>query len=303
MLNSLISSDQLTPDVVAEALRVAGEMQKICDEKRRVDLLADKVVALIFLEPSSRTMLSFQAAVQRLSAAPLLIQGKETSSVSKGESIADTMKTVSGYAELIVARLYESGTAAPAAEASSVPFINAGDGANEHPTQALIDAYTIHRALGSLEGLHVAFGFDPLHSRSIHSLVKLLSQYKGVRFTFVSPLPLKAPPALLGLLESRGISYTEAHEMEALRSADVIYLNRLQEERFENFAQFQQYRYKFSLLPEMVTPANKLILDPLPRVDEIAVSVDDLPQAAYFRQAHNGVPVRMALLALMLGRA
>jgi aspartate carbamoyltransferase catalytic subunit len=229
------------------------------------------------------------------------MHGKEHSSFSKGETLADTMKLISGYADLIVVRSAETGSAAGAAALCSVPFINAGDGANEHPTQALIDAYTIWHELGTLEGLHIAFGFDPKHSRSIHSLVKLLSQYKGNRFTFVSPEPLKAPPDLLKLLAARGIAYGESGDMAALANADVLYLNRLQAERFADATTFDSYRHRYSLKPHMLTPANRLVLDPLPRVDEIDVAVDDLPVAAYFRQAHNGVPVRMALLSLMLG--
>ena len=185
--SSLVASAQLTPDIVDHILTAAEAMQALISTTRRSNLLADAVVALIFLEPSSRTMLSFQAAAQRLNAGSLLVHGKESSSVAKGESIQDTMKLVSGYADLIVARLPETGAAVPAAAACSVPFINAGDGANEHPTQSLIDLYTIRRELGTLDGLHIACGFDPLHSRTIHSLVSVMSQYRGTRFSFVSP--------------------------------------------------------------------------------------------------------------------
>ena len=302
MFESLVSSDQLTPDVIARICSVAESMATICDESRRSDLLADKIVALIFLEPSSRTMLSFQAAAQRLQAGALLVHGKDTSSVAKGESIADTMKLVSGYADLIVARLPETGAAPMAAEAAIVPFINAGDGANEHPTQALIDVYTILRELGTLEGLHIACGFDPLHSRTIHSLVKVMSQYKGTRFTFVSPDALCAPESFLRLLRERNVPFEQTASMNGLKNADVLYLNRLQEERFASRDTFETHRHHYSLVPDMLTEKTRLILDPLPRVDEIATAVDTLPVAAYFRQAHNGVPVRMALLSLLLGR-
>ena len=208
-LPNLISSEQLSPAIVAEFLAAAKEMHAICDAKHRTNLLADKIVALIFLEPSSRTMLSFQAAAQRLHAGVISMHGKDNSSFSKGESLTDTMKLISGYADLVVLRSAETGSATTAAAACSVPFINAGDGANEHPTQALTDAYTIWHELGTLEGLHIALGFDPKHSRTIHSLVKLLSRYKGNHFTFVSPDPLKAPADLLELLKARGCSYTE----------------------------------------------------------------------------------------------
>ena len=253
-LPNLVSSDQLTPDIVGAVLSAAKDMHALCDAKQRSAVLADKIVALIFLEPSSRTMLSFQAAAQRLNAGVISMHGKENTSFSKGESLTDTMKLISGYADLIVVRSAETGSAAAAAAACSVPFINAGDGANEHPTQALTDAYTIWHELGTLEGLHIALGFDPKHSRTIHSLVKLLSQYKGNHFTFVSPEPLKAPPELLALLDRRAnITYSETTDMAAMGSADVLYLNRLQAERFADATAFDRYRHMYSLKPAMLT--------------------------------------------------
>jgi aspartate carbamoyltransferase catalytic subunit len=299
---SLISADQLTRPVIEQIFQATDGMRAICEAKQRHKLLDDKIVALIFLEPSSRTMLSFQAAAQRLNAGVLHMQGKENNSLAKGESIEDTMRLVSGYADLIVARLAVTGQAPSAAAACSVPFINAGDGANEHPTQSLIDAYTIYREVGTLEGLHIACGFDPRHSRTIHSLVKLLSQYQGNRFTFICPLELVPPPTLLKLLDERGVKYTHSADADELGEADVLYLNRLQEERFADKSLFEQYRKSYVLRAGMVTAKNRLIIDPLPRVDEIATEVDALPQAAYFRQAHNGVPLRMALLSLLLDR-
>jgi aspartate carbamoyltransferase len=299
---SLVSAEQLTPDVIAHIFGVADSMQKIVSGRRRSDLLADSIIALIFLEPSSRTMLSFQAAAERLRAGLLLVHGKDASSLAKGESISDTMKLVTGYADLVVARLPETGAAPMAAAACTVPFINAGDGANEHPTQALIDLYTIRHELGTLEGLHIACGFDPKHSRTIHSLVRVMAQYKGTRFTFVSPDMLQPPPKLLEMLDRSGVPHAQTEDMEGLRDADVLYLNRLQEERFADSAAFDRHRHQYSLVPDMLTTRNRLILDPLPRVDEIATSVDELPEAAYFRQAHNGVPIRMALLSLLLGK-
>ncbi len=300
---ALISSGQLTTDVVQEILSVCDRMRALCDARGRSPLLADRIVALIFLEPSSRTMLSFQAAAQRLGAGVLFMHGKEQSSLAKGESLSDTMRMVAGYADLVVARLPETGAAAPAAAACAVPFINAGDGANEHPTQALIDVYTIRRQLGTLEGLHFACGFDPRHSRTIHSFVRVLSQYRGNSFVFVAPDGLEVPHSLQDMLVARNVHFRTSTDMAAMRDADVLYLNRLQAERFADQAAFDHVRSLYSLTPEMLSPKNRLVLDPLPRVGEIAESVDALPVAGYFAQAHDGVPVRMALLSLMMGRS
>ena len=300
---SLISAQQLNPQILTDIFKVADDMKKMVAEKGRCDLLADKIIALIFLEPSSRTMLSFQSAAQRLSAGIIFTQGKENTSITKGESIEDTMRMVSGYADLIAARLPDAGAAEAAANASSVPFINGGDGGNQHPTQALIDSYTIHQEIGRLDNLHVAFGFDPKHSRSIHSLVETLSHYDGMRFTFIAPDSLYMPDYIRTMLENKNIQFTETDDCLAMQDADVIYLNRLQAERFKSAQIFDDYRHRYCLKQNMLTDKNKLILDPLPRVDEIAAEIDALPIAAYFRQAHNGIPIRMALLAMMLGRA
>ncbi|MFC1572968.1 aspartate carbamoyltransferase [Candidatus Eisenbacteria bacterium] len=296
----LISSNQLTPEVLSELFAATDHMKNVCERRGRSPLLASRVVALLFYEPSSRTMLSFQSAAQRLYAGVLFAQGKESSALKKRETLHDSMSVFSGYCDAIIMRHPDKGSAEKAAAACAVPFINAGDGGNEHPTQALIDAYTIHKELGRLDNLHVAFGFDPLQSRSIHSLAFLLAQYPGSEFTFVSPEPLAAGREFLNTLKKSGVTCHESNDLAALKDADVIYLNRLQEERFENSDDFERYRRLYVLQPEMIGPKQRLILDPLPRIDEIALAVDELPQAAYFRQAHNGVAVRMALLVTML---
>ena len=298
----LVSAEQLTKEAIETVFKVAEKMDDVRKKKGRTDLLKDKIIALLFYEPSSRTMLSFQTAVQRLGAGMILSQGKDMSSLKKGESIEDTICMVMSYADLIVMRHPESGTAARAASVCTVPFINAGDGGNEHPTQALLDLYTIKKEKGTLEGLHVAFACDPLHSRTIRSLALTLSQYKGTRFTFVSPPSLKASPDFLQKLKSRGVPYEEVSDLAAGTAADILYMNRLQEERFEDKSEFEKYRKSFVLNASMLTGKNVLIMDPLPRIDEIDKSVDALPNAIYFRQAANGVPVRMALLAMMLGK-
>jgi aspartate carbamoyltransferase catalytic subunit len=298
----LTSALQLTPKVVEEVFPVAEKMEKIM-EQGRSDLLKDKVIALLFYEASSRTMLSFQTAVQRLGGGMILAQGKEMSAIKKGESIEDTIRIASGYADLIVMRHDEAGAADKAAKVCDKPFINAGDGGNQHPTQALLDLYTIKKEKGTLENLHIAFACDPKHSRTIKSLSLVLSQYKGNRFTFISPESLKAGKELLKTLEENGASYEETDSLAKGVEADILYMNRLQEERFENHDEFERLRKEYTLEASMLQKNKTLIMDPLPRVDEIATEVDNLPNAAYFREAQNGVPVRMALLAMMLGLA
>jgi len=210
-----------------------------------------------------------------------------------------------GYSDFIVMRHPEEGSALRASEASSVPFINAGDGGNEHPTQALLDLYTIHKHFGKLDNLHIVFSADPLHSRCIRSLAKLLSLFPGSEITFASPEELRVSPELRELLHRRGSATREVHRLEdAIGSdTDIIYMNRLQEERFSNPDDFQRLRKAFILTATHLKNRKAVVMSPLPRVDEIDVSVDQTKNAIYFNQARNGVPVRMALLAMMLGRA
>lgn len=296
----LTSSRQLTPEVVKAVFGVIGKMEQMIQEKGRTDLLREKVIAHLFYEPSSRTMLSFEAAAERLGAGMILAQGKEMSSLKKGESIEDTIRMVMEYADLIVMRHPESGAADRAASISTVPFINAGDGWNEHPTQALLDLYTIQKEKGTLEGLYVSFACDPLHSRTIRSLALALSQFQGNHFTFSSPLSLRMSDELRKTLTERGVPFTEVRCLEDALDADILYMNRLQEERFTDRTEFQRCRSACVLRAPMLRGKNILIMDPLPRVDEISPEVDHDRRAAYFRQAENGLYVRMALLNLIL---
>lgn len=298
----LTSSKQLTPEVIESVFSVAEKMEGLVKKNKRTNLLKNSVIATLFYEPSSRTMLSFQSAVQRLGAGMILAQGKEMSSMKKGESLEDTIKMVMGYADLIVMRHPEGGSADRAASVSSVPFINAGDGPNEHPTQALLDLYTIKKELGRFENLHVAFACDPKHSRTIRSLAKTLSQYKNNRFTFISPENLRMEDDLRQTLTERGVEISETTDLRDGTDADILYMNRLQEERFADHDAFEKHRKDLILTAAMLEGKKVIIMDPLPRIDEIATDVDSLPNAAYFREAHNGIPVRMALLAMMLGK-
>lgn len=300
ILPSLISASQLTPDVISHLFKKTEEMEKVIEQHGRVNLLADKVVALLFFEPSSRTMLSFQTAAQRLKAGTIFAQGVDTTSLQKGESLEDTIRMVAGYSDIIVMRHAQSGSAKIAADTSDVPFINAGDGGNQHPTQALIDAYTIHRHVGRLDNLSVVLGYDALQSRSIHSLSQLLAQYQNNRLIFVGPPELRPDQAMLNKLEKLGAKCEISDNTIETDGADVIYLNRLQQERFKDELLFDQYRKQYRLSKAQAQSTDAIIMDPLPRIDEIDTEVDTLPNALYFKQASYGVPVRMALLAELL---
>ena len=300
---SLTSSKQLTPEIIETFFTVTDKMAADIEAKGRIDLLDDKVVALLFFEPSSRTMMSFQSAAQRLKAGMVFAQNASSTSFEKGESLEDLIRMVEAYSDIIVMRHAQQGSAEIAAGISKVPFINAGDGGNEHPTQALIDAYTIHQEKGRLDSLNIVFGYDSLQSRSIHSLSRLLSQYKDNRFTFTGPKELEPSDHLLADLRAAGTECIIASDVNLHDGYDVAYVNRLQEERFENKIIFEKNRQKYRLNRADVENSGCLILDPLPRIDEISTDVDDLPNALYFKQASHGVPVRMALLAMLLGKA
>ncbi|MBX2847301.1 MAG: aspartate carbamoyltransferase [Acidiferrobacterales bacterium] len=299
---SLISAKQLTPDIIMELFRATDIMLGQINTIGRSNLIDDKIVALLFFEPSSRTMLSFQSAAQRLNAGTVFAQNAASTSFEKGESIEDLIRIVAGYSDIIVMRHAQPGSAAVAADSSAVPFINAGDGGNEHPTQAIIDTYTIHKHVGRLDNLNVMLGFDALQSRSIHSLTKLLAQYPNNRFTFVGPEQLLPNQDLIDELTQSGAQCETKNDFEIGDNCDVFYVNRLQQERFEDAQLFEENRRKFRLEKSHLVGKKALILDPLPRIDEIAIEVDALPNAVYFKQASYGVPVRMALLALLLDR-
>jgi aspartate carbamoyltransferase catalytic subunit len=303
MLRHLISIDQVDDVLARELFEIADDMAGALRIPTRLSSLTGRVVALLFFEPSSRTILSFHAAAARLGAAVIEHRGVESSSLSKGESIEDTIRVVGSYADLIVLRHEAPGVAARAAEVSPVPLINGGDGSNEHPTQALIDMYTILHELGRLDSLRVGMGFDPCHSRSIHSLCRGLSHYPGNDVLLVGPRELWLADEQLAELRARGLGVEQSTDMQALLDREVVYVNRFQVERIEARAGNETaaaYRERYCITAEDVLNSQiKLLLDPLPRIHEIAGEVDSLPQAAYFRQAANGVPIRMALLSML----
>ncbi|MGH2853800.1 MAG: aspartate carbamoyltransferase [Solirubrobacteraceae bacterium] len=300
MPRHLISIDQVDDVLAREVFDTADDMAAALRIPTRLSSLTGRVVALLFFEPSSRTILSFSAAAARLGAAVIAHRGVESSSLSKGESIEDTVRVVGSYADLIVLRHEASGVAERAAEVSPVPLINGGDGSNEHPTQALIDMYTIERELGRLHSLRVGMGFDPRHSRSIHSLCRGLSHYPDNDVLLVGPRELWLDEGDLSELRERGLRVAQGSDMHELLAREVVYVNRFQLERIADPEAAAAYRKRYCIAAHDVRESEiKLLLDPLPRIHEIAAEVDALPEALYFKQAANGVPVRMALLSML----
>lgn len=295
----LTSAHQITKADADLLLKTAMEMEEVVksgySEKQK-----GKILAALFYEPSTRTRLSFEAAMLRLGGGVITAEGIQFSSLYKGESIQDTVMMAQQYADIIAMRHPEAGSADKAASVLSIPFINAGDGPAQHPTQALLDLLTIQKELGRFDGITVAFATDPLHSRTIKSLAQILSMYNPKEYIFISPESLQPTKEFLADLEAKGVTCRVTTDFNALRDADVLYMNRLQQERFEDPKEFERLRKEYILTANMLKGSSTLIMDPLPRVDEIDVSVDALPTAAYFRQTKNGLYMRMALLDLLL---
>lgn len=284
----------------------AQEMRAMVEQVGSVDLLKGYVLACLFYEPSTRTSASFIAAMERLGGGIIPItQGVQFSSVSKGETLADTVRTLEQYADVIVMRHPEIGAAKVAADYADVPIINAGDGAGEHPTQALLDLFTIREELGRVDGLKIAMVGDLRYGRTVHSLTRLLMQY-DVSLRFVSPEILRLPLTLMNDVIDAGIDVRETHDVaDVIENADVLYVTRVQKERFTDLAQYEEVRDHHEITTEIMerAKAKMIVMHPFPRVGEIHYNVDDDPRAAYFRQIKNGMYIRMALLAAVLGRA
>ena len=262
-----------------------------------------KVLAALFFEPSTRTRLSFESAMLRLGGGIISVASGATSSAAKGESIGDTALTVSQYADVIVMRHPQIGSAGEAAEVATVPVINAGDGAGQHPTQALLDVYTIQKEIGRLDGIQVSLVGDLKYGRTVHTLVELLSLYDlGLRL--VSPESLKMPADIVSNLKERGLEVIETDNLvEAAADSDLLYVTRIQKERFSDVNEYERLKGAYVIDNTLLEKVKEgvSIMHPLPRVDEIATEVDSYKGAAYFRQVRNGIFVRMALLALVLG--
>ncbi|WP_010256307.1 aspartate carbamoyltransferase [Treponema primitia] len=264
-----------------------------------------KLLATLFFEPSTRTRLSFEAAMLRLGGACLGFAEPGSSSASKGESLADTIRTVSCYADAIVMRNPKEGAAMVASRYAEVPVVNGGDGGHHHPTQTLTDLLTIRRLRGHFDGLTVGFCGDLKFGRTVHSLAKALSRYTGIRLIFISPPELNVPDYITqGILKKTGTEYLETDHLEkVMGDLDVLYMTRVQRERFFNEEDYIRLKDSYILTMEKMKAArdDMIILHPLPRVNEIALEVDGDPRAAYFKQAKYGMYVRMALLSSLLG--
>jgi aspartate carbamoyltransferase catalytic subunit len=298
----LISTKQLSREDTDDILSVARKMEKVV-AKGGSDLLAGKILAALFYEPSTRTRLSFETAMQRLGGQVITADGWQFSSLYKGETVEDTIMVVGQYADIIAMRHPEQGSADRAASVSPVPFINAGDGPGQHPTQALLDLFTIEKECGKLDGVHITMVGDLKFGRTVHSLSFLLGLYKNVRFTLVAPKELPMPQKVTSFFEEKGIVFTQTENLEEGLDADVIYMTRVQQERFENKEDYERLKLKYVLTSEHLQGRKAIVMHPLPRVGEIATDVDALPNAAYFREVRNGVAIRMALLAMLLGKA
>jgi len=263
-------------------------------------LLQGRVMASLFFEPSTRTQLSFATAMHRLGGKVIGFSGTESTSVVKGESLQDTVRTVEKYADVIVMRHPLEGSARLAADTVAIPVINAGDGANQHPTQTLMDLFTIKKFHQRLDDLKIGLVGDLKYGRTVHSLAVALTRFDKIELRLISPPNLRMPPAILHEL-SGVVPYTETEELD-LRDLDVVYVTRIQKERFPDIEEYEKVKgaYVITLKVCKMLKPSAILLHPLPRVDEIAPEVDSLPQAKYFDQVQNGVPVRMALLKLVL---
>lgn len=299
MPKSLISIQDFTKDEILHILDVAKEFEK----NREQNFLAGKVIACLFFEPSTRTRLSFEAAVNRLGARVIGFPDAKNTSVTKGETLEDTIKIVSNYVDMIVMRHPQEGAAAIAAGVSPVPVVNAGDGSNQHPTQTLLDMYTIRQTQGRLDNLKINMVGDLKYGRTVHSLSEAMSDFSP-EFVFTAPDELKMPSKYLKFLDEKHIPYEETDSLEAhLNDCDILYMTRVQQERFPSKEDYDRVKNVYELTSSMLSGVkpNMKILHPLPRITEISTDVDDTPYAYYFEQARNGMYVRMAVIAYLLG--
>lgn len=302
---SVVTLDDLSRHQILELLHKAAYIDA---HRREVSHTCDgRVLATLFYEPSTRTRLSFETAMLRLGGKVIGFAGAQLASVTKGESIADTIKTVSNYVDAIAIRHPKEGAALVASRAASVPVINAGDGGHQHPTQTLTDLLTILTRRGRLSHLKIGFCGDLKYGRTVHSLVNALARYEGNEFVFISPEELRVPGHLIeNVVKPAHIPYAEVTGLEeAMADLDILYMTRIQKERFTDAGEYERLKGSYVLdMPKMALgKADMAVLHPLPRVNEIALAVDDDPRAAYFEQAQNGVYVRMALILTLLGLA
>ena len=300
----VIEAQQFDRPLLSELFAVTKEMEEVVS-RYGSNILSRRLMASLFYEPSTRTRLSFESAMMRLGGQVVTTESaREFSSAAKGETLEDTIRIAEGYSDVIVIRHYESGSARRAAEVASVPIINAGDGPGQHPTQALLDVYTIQKEIGRLDNFKIAMVGDLANGRTVRSLAYLLSKYDGVKIFFVAPRLVRMKDDIKAHLDEHGIEWEEAADLIAVaRDVDVVYQTRIQRERFgDRIEDYEQARGKY-VIDQTVMEAlleSSVVLHPLPRVDEIVPEVDGDPRSAYFRQAHNGLYIRMALLQMVL---
>ncbi len=295
---SLVSINDYSKEEIIRILDLAEEFEK----QPRQQILKGKVIASLFFEPSTRTRLSFESAAQQLGASVIGFSSAATTSVQKGETLKDTILTVSNYSDLIVMRHPVDGSARYASEVAPVPIINAGDGANQHPTQCLLDLYSIRKTQGTLDNLDITFIGDLKYGRTVHSLTMALCHF-NTRFHLVSPVELKLPSAVKRHIKDAQLQYEQYTDMtEVINKTDILYMTRIQRERFPDQLEYERVKNSYNLVNSMLADAksNLRILHPLPRVNEISTDVDSNPMAYYFQQALNGIYVRQALMASIL---
>jgi len=302
-LHHVINAQQFDVSILQYLFDTAARMEQVVARGGASDF-QKRIMATLFYEPSTRTRFSFESAMHRLGGQVISTENAaEFSSVAKGETLEDTIQILNGYADVIVIRHYEVGAAQRAAAASRVPIINAGDGPGQHPTQALLDLYTIRKEIGTIDGLRIAMVGDLAQGRTVRSLTYLLSKYQDIKIHFVAPTLLKMKEDILEHLREHNVSYVEETDLdEVLPEVDVVYQTRIQKERFgDRIADYEKCRgvYVIDRHSLRLMRPKSIVMHPLPRLDEISMEVDSDPRAAYFRQAQNGLCVRMALLSMV----
>lgn len=300
-MRHLIESQQLNRELISKIFSVADKLSGKGDNSLR-----GKIMAALFYEPSTRTRFSFESAMLRLGGDVITTENaREFSSAAKGETLEDTIRVMNYYADIIVLRHYEKGASERAAAVSEIPIINAGDGTGQHPTQALLDLYTIKRELNKIDGLTIAMAGDLKNGRTVRSLAYLLGKYKEIKIFFVSPRELKIGDNIKNYLKKHSIKFKETESLEEIiKVVDVLYQTRIQKERFKSKKEYEKFKGRYVITRKVANTMKQksIIMHPLPRVDEISPEVDSLAKAIYFKQAQYGLLVRMALLKFMLSK-
>lgn len=304
-LKHIISTKQfLDTTILDKIFHIANDMENNDKENKLLPILNGKILASLFYEPSTRTRFSFESAMHKLGGRVISTESaSHFSSVTKGESLRDTIRVISNYSDVIVLRHHKQGSAKAAAEVSNVSIINAGDGIGEHPTQALLDLYTIKKEFGRIDNIKIAMVGDLLYGRTIHSLLHLLTLYKNIKIFLVSPPELKLPDEYKEYLRNKNIDFEETINIkDIIDKVDILYMTRIQKERFKSEQEYNQLKGYYVINKKLLNKMKKscVIMHPLPRVNEISTDIDEDERAAYFRQAKNGLYIRMALLKMIL---